>query len=112
MLAVVRLLAVVLTLALTGTAVTQASAGIAMADCAAMTDDGMADCAGGTSDESGVTPACDLACTPPAVATLPAGTTGGGPVRVARVWDPDPGQLPRGQTTALDPAPPRSTILI
>lgn len=112
MLTVVRLLAIVMALALAAGAMAQASAEIAMADCAAMTDDGMVDCAGATSDESGVTPSCDLACTPPAVATLPASATGGGPPRVARVWDHHPGRLPSGRTPALDPWPPRNAILI
>src|SRR5687768_4800523 len=107
---VVRLLAVVLTLAFTGTAMTQASAGIAMADCAAMTDDSMADGDGGTLDETGMTPSCNLACTPPTLATLPAGTTGDGPMRIARAWDPDRGRLRTGRATALDPSPPRSAI--
>jgi hypothetical protein len=112
MLTAVRLLAIILTLALAGGAMEQASAGIAMADCATMADDGMADCAGAPSDASGVTLSCDLACTPPAVATLPASATDGGPLRVARVRDHHPGRLPRGRTPALDPSPPRSAILI
>ena len=112
MLAAVRLLAIVLTLALAGGAIAQASAEISIVGCAAMTDDGMADRAGEASDVSSVTPSCDLACNPPAVATLPASTTDSGPLRVAGVRDHHPGRLPRGRTPAVDPLPPRSAILI
>jgi hypothetical protein len=115
MLTAARLLVLVLSLALAGSAMARVVASatdIAMVDCAGMTDGGMADCTGDASTETGATILCDLICSPPALATLPTGITGAGALPVARVREHDPGRILSGWTTGIDPSPPRTAILV
>ena len=115
MLTAARLLVLVLSLALTGSAMARVEASamdITMLDRAEMTEGGMADCTGDASTETGSMIRCDLICSPPALATLPTGITDTGALPVAGVRERDPGRILRGRTTVIDPSPPRSAILV
>lgn len=115
MLTAARLLVLVLSLALAGSAMARGGASamdVAMVDCAGMTDGGMADCTDDASTETGATILCDLMCSPPPLATLTTGITGVGALPVARVREHDPGRILGGRITGIDPAPPRTAILV